>query len=257
MKTPRLFLIPAAITFLLIYLPLLSVVLFSFNASSAPVMPIHELTGSWYSDLFKDAEIRTAFFNTLKLGIATVAISLTLASAAALGMRGRRFPGRAGYEFVIGMPFLLPEIVTGLALLTFFTQVHVALSLTTILLGHILFCTGAAFRIVAARVEAMPRSLEDAAHDLGRGSLGAFWFVTLPGMRSALVTAGVLTFALSFDQTVITVLVAGTQNTLPSLLWAKMRIGFTPELNALATVILLATIVLAVPLALRAKGEVV
>jgi spermidine/putrescine transport system permease protein len=257
MKASRLLLIPAAITFVLIYLPLVSVVLFSFNASSAPVMPIQHLTGSWYSELFRDAEIQTACLNTLKLGIATVVISLALASSGALGMRGRRFPGRGAYEFVVGMPFLLPEIVTGLALLTFFTQAHVTLSLTTILLGHVLFCTGAAFRVVAARVEAMPRSLEDAAHDLGRGSLGAFWFVTLPGMRSALVTAAVLVFALSFDQTVITVLVAGTQNTLPSLLWAKMRIGFTPELNALASVILLATVVLAVPIALRTKGEVV
>jgi spermidine/putrescine transport system permease protein len=256
MRSSRLLLVPVVIAFALIYLPLVAVVAFSFDASSAPVMPIDHLTGSWYSQLFHDADMHAALLNTLKLGAATVVISLLIATAGALGLRGRRFPGRGTYEFVIGMPFLLPEVVTGVALLTFFTQLHVPLSLTTILLGHVLFCTGAGFRVIAARLEAMPRSLEEAAHDLGRGSLGAFWYVTLPGMRSALVTAGVLVFALSFDQTVITVLVSGTQNTLPSLLWAKMRIGFTPELNALATLILLATVALSIPLALRTRGEV-
>lgn len=256
MKASRLLLVPVVLAFALIYLPLLAVVAFSFDAGSAPVMPIDDLTTSWYSQLLGDADMHEALLNTLKLGVATVLVALVIGTAAALGLRGRRFRGRGAYEFVIGMPFLLPEVVTGVALLTFFTQVGMSLSLTTILLGHVLFCTGAGFRVIAARLEAMPRSLEEAAHDLGRGSLGAFWFVTLPGMRSALVTAGVLVFALSFDQTVITVLVSGTQNTLPSLLWAKMRIGFTPELNALATLILVATVALAVPLALRARGEV-
>jgi spermidine/putrescine transport system permease protein len=255
MKASRLLLVPVVVAFVLIYLPLVAVVAFSFDSSSAPVMPVDELTTSWYSDLLADGDMHQALINTLKLGAATVVIALVIGTAAALGLRGRRFPGRGAYEFLIGMPFLLPEVVTGVALLTFFTQIDLPLSLTTILLGHVLFCTGAGFRVIAARLEGMPRSLEDAAHDLGRGSFGAFWYVTLPGMRSALVTAGVLVFALSFDQTVITVLVAGTENTLPSLLWAKMRVGFTPELNALATLILLTTVLLSVPLALRARGD--
>lgn len=256
MRTPRLLILPVAVAFLLIYLPLVAVVVFSFDASSAPVMPIDSVTTSWYSQILSDTDMHEALLNTLKLGVATVVISLTIGTLGALGLRGRQFRGRGAYEFVVGMPFLLPEVVTGIALLTLFTQLHVPLSLTTILLGHVLFCTGAGFRVIAARLEAMPRSLEDAGHDLGRGGLGTFWYVTLPGVRSALVTAAVLVFALSFDQTVITVLVAGTENTLPSLLWAKMRVGFTPELNALATLILLATVALAVPLALRTRGEV-
>jgi ABC-type spermidine/putrescine transport system permease subunit II len=255
MRAPRFLYVPLVVAFILMYLPLAAVVVFSFNASSAPTMPIHHLTTSWYSGLANDSDMREALVNTIKLGLSAVVISVLLASTGALGIRGRRFPGRGTYEFVIGMPFLLPEVVTGLALLTFFTQMHISLSLTTILLGHVLFCVGAAFRVIAARLEAMPRSLEDAAHDLGRGTLGTFWYVTLPGMRSALVTAALLVFALSFDQTIITVLVSGTQNTLPSLLWAKMRIGFTPELNALATLILLVTVVLSVPLAYRTRGE--
>lgn len=255
MTRSRLPLVAVVVAFGLMYLPLLTVVAFSFNASSAPVLPITGLSTVWYEDLFADSAMWDAFLNTLKIGAATVVVSLVLSTLAALAIRHRQFPGRSAYEFLIGLPFLLPEVVTGLALLTFFTELGLSLSLTTILLGHTLFCIGAAFRVVAARLEALPGSLEEAARDLGRGPIGAFWRVTVPAMRSALVTAAVLVFALSFDQTIITILVTGTENTLPTFLWAKLRIGFTPELNALATMIFLTTILLCVPLAMRARPE--
>jgi ABC-type spermidine/putrescine transport system permease subunit II len=246
----RLLLIPVSIAAVLIYAPLIVVAVFSFDSSSAGVMPIESFTTDWYSSLFDDGDVKTAVANTLKIGLAAVAVSVVLATAGALAVRGRRFRGRGLYEFLIGMPFLLPEIITGLALLTFFQQVGVRLSLGTILIGHVVFALGAAFRVIAARVEALPPSLEEAARDLGRGPLGAFWFVTLPALRSALVTAALIVFALSFDQTVITIFVTSTDNTLPTLLWAKMRLGFTPDLNALATVILGATMLVAIPAAL-------
>lgn len=254
MTRNRLLAVPVAATFLLIYLPLVAVVLFSFSASSAPVMPLEGLTAQWYSLLLEDEIMHEAVANTLKVGAITVVVCLVLATAGALALRGRRFPGRGAYEFVIGMPFLLPEVVTGVALLGFFVQAGVTLSITTILAGHVLFCLGAAFRIVAARVEALPQSLEEAARDLGKGPFGAFRAVTLRGLRSALVTAGLLVFALSFDQTVITIFLTGTDNTLPTFLWAKMRLGFTSELNAIATLILLVTALLVIPLALRARS---
>jgi ABC-type spermidine/putrescine transport system permease subunit II len=251
--TRHLLLIPVAIATALIYAPLIVVAVFSFDASSAGIMPIDEFTVGWYESLWDDADVRSAVGNTLKIGAATVVVSLLLATAGALAVRGRRFPGRGIYESAIGLPFLLPEIITGLALLTFFQQVGIDLSLGTILIGHVVFCLGAAFRVIAARIEALPASLEEAARDLGRGPLGAFWLVTLPALRSALVTAALIVFALSFDQTVITIFITSTENTLPTLLWAKMRIGFTPELNALATVILASTLLIAIPAGLLAR----
>jgi spermidine/putrescine transport system permease protein len=246
----RLLLIPVVFAALLIYAPLIVIAVFSFAASSAGVMPIEDLTTDWYSQLWDDETVRAALWNTLRIGVAVVIVSLLLTTPAALAVRGRRFRGRGLYEFLIGMPFLLPEIITGLALLTFFQQTGIELSLQTILIGHVVFALGAAFRVIAARVEALPPSLEEAARDLGRGPLGTFWFVTLPALRTALVTAALIVFALSFDQTVITIFVTGADNTLPTLLWAKMRIGFTPELNALATVIIAATMLIAIPAAL-------
>jgi spermidine/putrescine transport system permease protein len=249
----RLLLIPVVIAGLLIYVPLLVVVVFSFSSSSSSVLPITGLTTQWYSELWDDADLKEAVVNTLQIGIAVVVIALALATLGALAVRGRQFRGRGLYEAFIGMPFLLPEIITGLALLTFFRQVDVDLSIGTVLVGHVVFALGAAFRIVAARVESLSPSLEEAGRDLGRGPLGVFWFVTLPALRSALMTAALVVFALSFDQTVITIFLTGSDNTLPTLLWAKMRIGFTPELNALASVILASTLLIAIPAGLLAR----
>ncbi len=247
--------LPAAMAFLLIYLPLLAVVIFSFNRSAAPIMPITGWTLSWYSALIHDEEVRQAFWNTLKVGLLCDVAVMAIATMAALGLRGRQFRGRAIYEAWIELPFLLPEVITGVALLAFFSQTHTALNLRTILIGHVLYTLGVAFRLIAARFEAMPPSLEEAGRDLGRGAFGAFRLVTLPSAKSALLTAALITFALSFDQTMITVLVTGTDNTLPTIMWARMRIGFTPELNALATFLLLASFVLAVPIAWRFGRE--
>lgn len=258
MRGRHLLLIPVALTFLVVYLPLVAVVLFSFKSSPAIVMPISDFTTDWYGVLWRDSEVHAALRNSLILGAATVGVTLVLATPVALALRGRRFRGRGAYEFVIGMPFLLPEIVTGLALLTFFTQVDIDLSKMTIVIGHVLFVVGAAFRIIAARVETLPTTMEEAARDLGRGAVGSFVYATLPGLWSALAAAALIVFVLSFDQTVITIFLTGVDNTLPTLLWAKMRIGFTPELNALATVLLGITAVLAIPIAfmLARRGAV-
>jgi len=253
MSSKRLLAIPTAFAFLLIYLPLVSVVMFSFNSSPIPVMPLEGVSTEWYSEVFADEALQESLFNTLEIGAMTVVACLVLATAGALAVRHRRFPGRGAYEFVIGLPFLLPEVVTGVALLGFFAETDVTLSMTTILVGHVLFCIGASFRLIAARLEALPASLEEASRDLGRTAIGTFVYVTLPGMRSALVASAILVFALSFDQTVITIFLTGTDNTLPTFMWAQLRLGFNSELNAIATLILLATTLLVLPLSLRGR----
>ena len=220
-------------------------------------MPIERYTISWYRALWFDGDMRAALYLTLKVAGCTVVIAVTLSVLAALGLRHRQFVGRGVYEFAINLPFLVPEIVVGLALVTFFNFAGVALSFETILVGHILFCLSAAFRVIASRLEALPSSLEEAARDLGRGAFGAFWYVTLPGLLSALLTAALLVFALSFDQTVITILVSGPQGTIPTVMWARMRLGFTPELSALATFILVATAALVWPIARWSRRQAV
>ena len=244
-----------AAVLVLVYLPLLSVVMFSFSTNGVPTLPLDGVTTHWYKVVFSDADLLAALWVTVRVGLITVFCVLLLATAAAFGLRGRAFRGRGAYEALLGMPFLLPEVITGVALLTLFNVISMDLSMATIIAGHVLFCLGVAFRVVAARVESLPRSLDDASHDLGRGDLATFWFVLLPAIRSSLMTAGLLTFALSFDQTVITIFVSGDNNTLPTLLWAKLRLDTTPEVNAFAALLLAASLVFAVVLMVRSGKE--
>jgi spermidine/putrescine transport system permease protein len=245
----RISVVAAVCSFLLVYAPLVTAIVFSFNRSAAPILPMRGVTFAWYRELWDDTELRTAFYNTLKLMGGTTIIVLVLATSAALALRGRHFPGRGLYEAVVEMPFLIPEVIIGLALVTFFSYVNVSLSLRTVLVGHVLVCLGIAFRVIAARLESLPRSLEEAARDLGFGPIRTFLRVTLPGAASGLVTAAVIAAAISFDQTMITIFVTGTDNTVPTILWAKMRLGFTPELNALATLLLVGSLLLTLPVA--------
>ncbi len=253
----RLLIVPLAIILTLIYLPLASVVLFSFNESSAPIMPIKGFTTDWYGVLFDDEVLRQALWTSVKIGLLTVLIVLVLATLAALALRGRRFRGRGAYEAVLGMPFLLPEVVTGISLLTLFNALELAPSITTILVGHVLFCLAAGLRVIAARVEGLPKAWtkQHATSGVGRSRRSGSSCCRGCGRRS--VTAALLVFALLFDQTVITILVAGTENTLPTLLWAKLRLDTTPEVNALASLILAFSFLVAIPLGARAGRDLV
>lgn len=251
----RVLLIITILAFILLYLPLVSVVLFSFNAGTAPVLPMRGLTLSWFGELFLDDDIRRAAFTSISIGLSSVVVCMVLGTPAALALRGRTFRGRGAYEAIIGLPLLIPEIITGTGLVTLFTIMNVKFSFWTILAGHVVITVGAGFRVIAGRAEALPRSLEEASNDLGRGVWGTLWHVTLPGMASALVTAALVVFALSFDQTLVTVFLTGTDNTLPTLLFSRMRIGFNSELNALATVLLFATVLLMVPAILLSRKE--
>jgi spermidine/putrescine transport system permease protein len=153
------------------------------------------------------------------------------------------------------MPFVLPEIVTGIALLTYYTWIGFRLSLTTVLIGHVVFCLAVAVRTIGGRLQSLPRSYEEASYDLGAGRLRTFYLVTLPNIRTALFTAGLLIFTISFDETVITIFAIGQQNTLPMVIWAMMRRGFTPEVNALATLTFVASLILIVIVGIRLREE--
>jgi putative spermidine/putrescine transport system permease protein/spermidine/putrescine transport system permease protein len=144
-------------------------------------------------------------------------------------------------QLMIFLPFLMPPILTGLSLLIFFRQAHIERSLVTVVIGHTLFVLALVYRILLARLQALSPSLIEASLDLGASRLQTFRYVLLPHLASAVISAALLAFALSFDETLITLLVTGTQNTLPVRLWAMMRLGFTPDINALVTLILAGT----------------
>lgn len=236
----------ALVGFVLIYAPFVIILVLSFNDSPAATLPFKGLSLRWYEKLLGNDAIIEAFGNTLLVGAIATIVSTSLGTVIALSLRRARFPGRNLYEFVLSLPFLLPEVIVGVATLTFLLFLGVQLSLGTIILAHVLVTLVVAERTIAVRLAQIPASIEEASRDLGRSPFQTFFRITLPNLRSALVAAALLVFTVSFDQTIITFLVAGTDQTLPTYVWAQVRRGFTPELNVVAAIFLVASSLLGV-----------
>ena len=234
-------LVVAAFAVLALYGPLLLTVFFSFFTLRRGAVQWDSFGFGWYDKLFHNAGIGEALTNTLIVGFSSVALSLVLATIFAFNYHEGRGPARKLQQLVIFLPFLMPPIITGLALLIFFRQVGIERSLLTIVIGHTVFVLALVYRTILTRLQALSRSLAEASSDLGASRWQTFLWVLLPNLRTALASAAVLAFALSFDETLITLLVTGHDNTLPIRLWAMMRIGFTPDINALVTLVLAAT----------------
>jgi spermidine/putrescine transport system permease protein len=221
------------------YVPMVLVIVFSFNKSIIAAFPLESFSLRWYRDLLADRSILIAFRNTIIIGIGAVAGSLLIGVSASYLMHRYKFRGAKLYQLVVLLPFLLPGIFTGLALLLFFAMTGIPKSLFTVFIGHVVFCTAVVFKTVMARLLVLRRSLEEASYDLGANTFQTFFRVILPNMRTALITGSLLAFVLSFDETLITFFVIGAEMTLPLKIWGMMRAQFTPVVHALASVIFL------------------
>jgi ABC-type spermidine/putrescine transport system permease subunit II len=224
--------------FLLLYGPLLLPIVSSLFTVKQGLVQWDQPTLQAYGTLAANEGILEALRNTFMVGISAVILSLVLGTALAFYVNSGESPGRQFLQFLIFLPFLLPPIIIGLSLLIFFREIAFPRSLVTIIIGHTVFVLALVYRIVLVRLQALSRSLVEASFDLGASGWQTFRLVLLPNLTGALAGAAVLAFALSFDETLITILVTGTQNTLPIRLWAMMRLGFTPDINALVTLIL-------------------
>lgn len=228
------------------YVPMVLVIVFSLNQSIIAAFPLERFSLRWYRDLLADESILVAFRNTIFIALGAVAGSLLIGVSASYLLHRHNFRGAKVYQLVILLPFLLPGIFTGLALLLFFAMSGIPKSLFTVFIGHVVFCTAVVFKTVMARMLVLRRSLEEASYDLGANTLQTFFRVILPNMRTALITGSLLAFVLSFDETLITFFVIGAQMTLPLKIWGMMRAQFTPVVHALASVIFLTSTVFVV-----------
>ncbi|ETA71681.1 MULTISPECIES: ABC transporter permease [Mesorhizobium] len=238
----------AAITTLvavLLYSPLFVPIVSSFFTISHGDVDWSSPTLSTYWALAENHDILTALRTTLIVGLCTVVLSVVSGTLLALYYHGRR-SGRSILQFIIFLPFLMPPIISGLALLIFFREIGLERSLLTVVIGHTVFVLAIVYRTVLMRLQSMSRTLVEASYDLGATGWQTFWRIILPNLSSAMVGGAILAFALSFDETMITILVTGTQSTLPVRLWAMMRLGFSPDINALVALILMFTVLLCV-----------
>ena len=215
--TRNLLRVAVAITLAFIYIPLLIILLYAMNPAQTLSWPPESLTLEWFPKAIQDQAARDALWNSLKVGAAATLIALVLGTLAALAVSRHRFFGRESITFLVLIPIALPGIVTGIALNATFTQVFdMKLTLFTVVVAHATFCIVIVFNNAAARLRRMSTTLEDASADLGATPWTTFRRVTLPNMRSALVAGGLLAFALSFDEIVVTNFTIGAgDQTLP------------------------------------------
>jgi putative spermidine/putrescine transport system permease protein/spermidine/putrescine transport system permease protein len=230
--------------FVILYGPIFVPIVSSFFAVKWGSVDWQQPTLSAYAALTRNESVLEALRNTVIVGVAAVALSLILGTVLAFHYNSGRSRGREFIQFIVFLPFLMPPIITGLSLLIFFREIDFDRSLVTVVIGHTAFVLALVYRTVLVRLQSLSRSLVEASYDLGASGLQTFRYVLLPNLSSAMIGAAVLAFALSFDETMITILVTGTQNTLPIRLWAMMRLGFSPDINALVAIILLFSTVL-------------
>lgn len=235
-----------ALVFLLLYGPIFVPIASSFFDVAHGDVAWNSPSLSSYAALAHNEGIITAFLNTLLVGFSATFLAVVLGMIFALHYRNGATFGRDVMQFVVFLPFLMPPIMIGLSLLIFFRETDIPRSLITVIIGHTIFVLALAYRTIVVRLESLNVSLIEASYDLGATSWQTFFHVVLPNLKSALIGAAILCFALSFDETMITILVTGTDSTLPIRLWAMMRLGFTPDINALVALVLAFTTLLCV-----------
>lgn len=230
-----------ALIFLLLYGPLLMPIVSSLFTLDHGSILWGQPSLESYAALARNETILEAVTNTLAVGAAAVVLSIVIGMVMALHYCSGRSVGREIMQFVVFLPFLMPPMVTGLSLLVFFREIDFDRSLITITIGHTVFTLTLAYRTIAVRLQSLEPSIIEASYDLGASNWQTFRYILLPSLRGALIGAAVLCFALSFDETMITILVTGPDSTLPVLLWAMTRLGFPPDVNALVTLVLALT----------------
>ncbi|MFW2227650.1 ABC transporter permease [Rhizobium ruizarguesonis] len=244
------------ITFAVLYAPAAIVILLSFVGVKDRKLDWSDLSLQWYGKFASNSQLIDALSNSLIVGVCAVVIASTISVGLAYYMKTGARAGRSYVEFVIFLPFVLPAIITGISLLIAFRQVGIERSLITVTAGHVVLILAVIYRMVTIRLDALENSQIEASLDLGANSWETFVHVVFPQLRSALLTSSLLAFALSFDETLVTFFLVGGETTLPMRLWAMMRTGFTPEINALVSVVLCVTLLFAALAAMSLRESI-
>lgn len=241
---PPLLAIYALLVFAFLYLPIVVLIVYSFNRDGVGGFPPKHLTLQWYQTLFGDSSIWDSVLNSLIVAAATVVFSLVFGLLAALALDRANFPGKAIFRRLVLLPLILPGIITGISLLMFAVFAGLQLSLITVFLGMGTALISVATTELFAGLQKIDRAQEEASLDLGATPWQTFWRVTLPNLKLSLIAAGLLIFTLSMDEIAVTFFLIGRDNTLPLEIWARLRRGITPEINAISTLIFAVSVIL-------------
>jgi spermidine/putrescine transport system permease protein len=230
--------------YIFLYAPIVILVVFSFN-SSRFVSAWEGFSFRWYGELFRDAAMMAALKNSLIVAVASTLISTVFGTMVALAIERNQFLGKTAFDALLYLPIIIPDIAMAVMLLLFFVWAKISLSLVTIIISHVAFNISFVAVVVRARLVGFDRSLEEAAQDLGANELQTFWHVTLPLLMPGILGGALLAFTLSLDDFVITFFTAGVgSTTLPLRIYSMVKLGITPEINAISTLLLTASMLL-------------
>lgn len=244
----------AFLALLFLYFPLFIIVFYSFNAESVNAFPIRHYSLKWYAILFQDEALLQALKNSVLVAVIATTIAVVIGLPAAYAIHKYKFRGKSMLERILLMPITLPGIVTGVAMLSFFPLLGLNLSLTTVAIGHITFLIAIVITQLVARFKRLDPFLEQASYDLGATPLTTFFSIIIPNIRTAIIGAVLLCLVLSMDEIPVTFFLIGGSNTLPIQIYAMMRRGITPEVNAISTLIFIFSTI-AVLLSIRLSGS--
>lgn len=232
----------ASLVYLFLYLPIMILILYSFNRSKLNAVWTG-FTVDWYAKLFHNDAVLDAVKTSLTLALITTIGATMIGTLAAVGMYRYHFRGKIALEGMVFLPIVIPEIVMGISMLALFSQLKVPLGFFTLLAAHITFSVPFVIVVVRARLAGFDKNIEEAAMDLGATPWQTFLRVTLPVISPGVIAAALLTFTLSIDDVVISFFVAGPgSTTLPLKIFSMVKFGITPEINALSTLMLLVTL---------------
>jgi spermidine/putrescine transport system permease protein len=246
-----------ALILILMYVPIALVILYSFNASR-----LNDIWGgfglAWYRELFRDRTMFSALINSLILATVSSLLAAIIGTLGAVGMVWARPTGKSGaksasvrlsgiMEYLSILPIMTPEIIMGMVLLVFFSLLGLPLGMFTLILAHTCFCIPYVYLLVKARLAGLDKSYIEAARNLGAGPRRAFCDILLPMIMPAVVSGILLSFAMSFDDVIISIFVTGPQtNTLPIRIYTQLKTGVTPKTNALCSLLFVITILLCI-----------
>jgi len=233
-----------ALVLAFLYLPIAIICLYAFNSSNVQSWPIQGFSTKWFSPAIHNGDMQQALVLSLKAAALATAVALVLGTAASFGVHRFRFFGHEAVSFLLVLPIALPGIITGMALNSYFTYWHFNFGLWTVVIAHATFCVVVVYNNVIARLRRVPGSLTEASMDLGASGFQTFRYVTFPSISTALISGGLLAFALSFDEVIVTTFTVGANNTLPTWIFSEIQRGQElPPVNVVVFLVVLATII--------------
>lgn len=235
------------LVYIFLFLPISVIVVNSFNATTTkPYMSWKGFTLDWYGKLFQNSSLLEAFGNTMIIAIASTILATIIGTLGAVGMYKYKFKGKSLIDALLYIPVVIPEIVLGIALLTIFAKANIPRGMITLILAHVAFCIPFVIFNVRARLSGYDSSIEEASMDLGANRLVTFFEITLPVLAPGILGGALLAFTLSIDDVIISYFVYGQTKTYPLKVMESVKSGVAPDVNALSTIILVATILFVV-----------